>query len=287
MSSFEDLRDFLARHPIRLPDSTPYPEGGQIWRASWNDVELDVYLAQADEDSVFAAPVSPQSEATRTSASYVIDQEESPLGYALAVWVGSELAIPLFVLEGCYGVAKFRPNTPTQSELTEAARAADAHALLRTRVHRKLQTLAGATWRPEEDAIGPIRPLVKQRGSTLRDVADRTSLTVSMLRRLSSMGWWLTPAQISELAMALDVPTSDLPRSDPLTDKPNLVRTINSPRRRSSLRRIAERRGISEITTRLEVAGQVLAAAGREVPGLDPDSRERWEQLLDLYLTDA
>ena len=290
MSSFEDLRDFLARNPIRMPDSTPDPQGGQIWRASWSDVSLDVHLAEANEDSVLAAPVSPHSDATRTPGTYFIDREESPLGYAFAGWASLQMELPLFVLDGCYGTAPIQleePDTTPQSELIEIARAADTQAIFMARVHEKLKELAVATWRPEEDAIGPIRQLVKQRGSTLRDVSDRTSLPEATLRLVSRIGWWLAPVQVSELALALDVPISDLPRSDPLRDTPNLVRTINSPRRRSSLRRLADNLRISEIESRLEAAGQLLAAAGREVPGGDPDSRERWEQLLDVYLADA
>ena len=290
MSSFEDLRDFLARNPIKMPDSTPEPQGGQVWRASWSDVSLDVYLAEANEDTVLAAPVSPHSDATRTPATYFIDGEESPLGYAVAVWASLRMELPLFVLDGCYGAAPIQleePEVPTQSELIEAARAADTQAVLRARIHQKLEELAAATWKPKEAAIGPIRRLVKQRHSTLRDVSDRISLPEAMLRQVSRTGWWLTPAQVSELAFALDVPTLDLPRSDPFTDTPNLVRTINSPRRRPSLRRLSDRLRISEIEIRLETAGQLLAAAGREAAGGDPDSRERWEQLMDLYLADA
>jgi hypothetical protein len=288
LSSYEDVRDFLAQHPIRMPDATPEPQPGQTWRAVWEDVVIDVHIVEAGDDLVLAMPVTPYSGTASQSAHYLGD-DESPLGYAVELWHDLQRELPVQVLDGCYGYVEeplSEVDLPAQSELKEAARVTDPRSELIDRLERELEQLAKATWMPHSQPIGPIRDLVRNAGLRLRDVKEHTSLQDEILLRINGSAWWLPANQIAELSDVLEVPRSDLPRSAPFFDTPELPRAINSPKRRAEFRNLSARKGLSEGEARLEAAHQILAAAARQ-SGRDVDERARWEHLLDVYLHDA
>ena len=282
------MREFLAQHPIRLPDATPEPQPGQIWRAVWGDAVIDVYIVDAGDDLVLAIPVTPYSGTASPSAHHLGD-DESPLGYAVAVWPGLQRELPALVLDGCYGQIEDpldEGDLPAQSELIETARAADPRSELIDRLEGQFEQLAAATWMPSEQPIGPIRDLARNAGLRLRDVRDQTSLADEVLTRINRSAWWLPANQIAELSEVLATPPSDLPRSEPFFDTPELPRVFNSPKHRAEFRDFSRRKGISEGEARLEAAHQVLAAAARQSRP-EVDERARWEHLLDVYLHNA
>lgn len=287
MSSYEDVREFLTQHPIRMPDAIPEPHHGQIWRAVWEDAVLDIYIVDAGDDIVSAVPVTPDSGIV--SATHRLGVDESPLGYGVAVWIGLQRKLPVFVLDGCYGQIEDpldEVDLPAQSELIDSARAADPRSELIRRLEGQFELLATATWMPPEQPIGPIRDLVRNAGLRLRDVRDQTSLADEILTRINRSAWWLLANQIAELSDALATPPSDLPRSEPFFDTPELPRAINSPSRRAAFRSFSRRKDISEGEARLEAAHQLLAASARQSRP-EVDQQARWEHLLDVYLHDA
>lgn len=269
-----------------MPDATPEPQQGQIWRAVWEDTVIDVYIIDACDGIVSAMPVTPDSGIV--SAIHHLGDDESPLGYAVAVWPGFQRALPAFVLYGCYGQIEDplgKVALPTQSELIDRAREADPRSELIRRLERQFELLATATWMPFEQPIGPIRQLVQSAGLRLRDVSDQTSLANEILTRINRSAWWLPANQIEELSEALATPPSDLPRSEPFFDTPELPRAINSPNRRAAFRDFSRRKDISEAVARLEAANRVLAAAARQSKP-EVEEQARWEHLLDIYLHD-
>jgi hypothetical protein len=270
-----------------MADATPKPQQGQVWRAGWEDAVLDIYIVDAGDDIVSAMPVTPDSGIVSTT--HRLGEDESPLGYAVAVWVGLQRGLPVFVLDGCYGQIEDpldEVGLPAQSELFDSARAADPRSDLIGRLERQFERLAMATWMPPEQPIGPIRELVRTAGLRLRDVRDQTSLADEILTRINRSAWWLPANQIEELSKALATSPSDLPRSEPFFDTPELLRALNSPNRKAVFRDISRRKGISEGEVRLEAADQVLAAAARQSRP-EVDEQARWEHLLDVYLHDA
>ena len=281
------MREFLAQHPIRMPDATPEPQQGQIWRAAWEDAVADVYIVDADDDIILAMPVTPDSGIV--SAIHHLGEDESPLGYAIAVWAGLQRELPLIVLDGCYGQIEDplgEVDLPAQSELIDSAREVDPRSEFIGRLERQFELLATATWMPPEQPIGPIRELVRGTGLRLRDIRDQTSLADEILTRINRSTWWLPASQIEELFEALATSPSDLPRSEAFFDTPGLPRAINSPSRKAAFRDFSRRKDISEAEARLEAADQVLAAAARQSKP-EVDEQARWDYLLDVYRHDA
>lgn len=284
MTLYENVRGFLARHPIRMPDTTPEPVAGQVWRATWDDAVADIYITRAHDDTVRFLPITAYSPAIANPLAY-LSADESPLGYASAVWREDEREIPIFVLDGCFGsVAEIQvePPSPPQSDLSEAARAADPGWQLQLSMERQLDDLAAATWIPQGQPVGPIRDLLRDAGLTLRQLSQQVSMPEDLLVRINTSSWWLNQATASSLSDALGVPVTSLPHRAPFATDPELPRAINAPARRASFRQKSLREGITEAQVRFAAANELLlAAARRSAPGVS--EHDKWNHFLDMY----
>ena len=76
----------------------PDPERGQVWRLEWDGRVEVVALVGVAADAVDVVPVGDDPEFA-DPATVVVAQAESPLGYALGVWVALEQSVPRVVLD--------------------------------------------------------------------------------------------------------------------------------------------------------------------------------------------
>lgn len=288
MTGLEKIREQLAETPIVLPTETPDPAAGQVWRATWDDAAANVYIEAAPTPGwVRVLPVTAEPEFVR-SVKFFLDRDESPMGYVAAVCRQPQMDVPTFVLEACYGSLPSMEEEPDDqpTELTGEARSADPKYQHEALLARQLETLASASWTPRDQrAVGPIRTLVEQTGSSLRHLREAVGLTADEISRILDHAWWLSTDQLRRLADHLQVSVLDLPEGDPFTDEPELLRVTEAPRLRSRLREYATRHGLSEAGGRFQVASRLLAGARARSFTRAEDRTAYWEELLDDYLS--
>lgn len=287
MTTFEQLRAAIASKPIRIPDSVPVPEVGQVWRAIWGSTVSNVYIDDVSDDTVAVLPVTGDPSLVPSVRTY-LGAAESPLGYPSAIWGVPRVDVPVFVLAGCYGEVPdsseevIRPRVP----LSARAQSADPGWRLEQHVRQVLASQADARWLPRARPVGPIRLLMRSAGISARALAEGTGLPTDLLAMILDGSWWISPQATEVLTTTLGVSAPDLPSEDPLIGAGELVRAINSPTRKRAFMRRGRHDGVPEAKARFVAAQQLLPARARRAASTT-DERSRWDQLLDTYLENA
>ncbi len=286
MTAYEQFRATLALNPIAIPDATPYPQVGQVWRAAWTEAVSNVYIVATTPDTVTALPVTGDPEIV-SNPYCLLDVAESPLGYAAAIWRSPHVEVPTFVLDGCYGEIPgiHEELVDLSTPLSERARAADPSWQMQQRLSETMLCLKEATWLPESQPVGPLRTLMQRAQVSARTLSERMAATEGTLRLIVDGSWWIGDDAIALLADALAVPAADLPHGDPFAAAPELPRAVNSPARKRAFQQRAERDGVAEAKARFDAVQQLLPALTRQA-GRDINERAKWDQLLDVYLSD-
>ena len=58
MTAYEQFRTILALNSIAIPNATPDPQVGQVWRAAWKEAVSNVCITAATPDTVTVLPVT-------------------------------------------------------------------------------------------------------------------------------------------------------------------------------------------------------------------------------------
>ncbi|MEU3516717.1 hypothetical protein ABZ770_15715 [Streptomyces sp. NPDC006654] len=271
-------------------------EGGQVWRARWEDVSVLVLVLDVGTHEVSAVPVTidPQGE---DENSVVVDGSRTAFDVDVTVWTGLASNIPVRVLErvvdawgedllectvariqGRSGpvAAGVREGLPIRSALEPAAE-------VRADVADDLEYLRRAPGLPVEEAGQPAETLASLLGDRL-DLAllcNALQLPQPQVMKLLRGKTPLSPDQIDTVASATGLAAEQIARMvRPLPA--DLVYLVEHPRWRSVWVRQAQRMGVSETQARLSGGYGAFALAARQTGGGPTD----WEARLRQFLRD-
>lgn len=287
----------------RIPDAllkafaagdVPQPQPGQLWRLEWEGAAALAMTWGIHDDFVTVIPVG-EDPAFADEYTLHASPETTPIGISLALWVGLESAVPMFVLERLLGpldllqdveVARkaFRAGVQpkvgvaTGSPITDPL---DEGLQYREELAARITEFAEARWLPEMDEeVASIEQLAEAAAVSVDEIPDRLALPPAERLRFHRKLRPIYPEEAEQLSELLRTEPSQVLATNPRLPK-ELVTTLDQPRWRPLLRASGRSQQIPEPEIRQQVAYSVLAHAARRTgeTGPAPD----WERLIKDY----
>lgn len=256
----------------------PQPE--EIWHLEWDsDAALAVVLSAGD-DGLEVAPVT--AEGPGDAATVVVPAAESPLGVALFVWLGLRRPVPLGVFSRPGGSVRIDQDAPAAAS---AGPLTPDTAMLRAELAGVVDRFSAAAWAPSPAmAAGAVSlsQLLRDRNLKATELARAAGLQPADITALARGVREMSADEASRLAAALNVTPDTLRR--PAVIPPALIRAVERPLHRLTIRLRALGENIGEAAMRLQVAHGVLAMPAR-TSAADRDA-QTWDELVRHYLGD-
>ena len=264
-----------AKPPAAENEELPPLAPGQFWRLEWLGETGHVLVISVEEAVVEVLPVVEDPELIEGTLIYW-STEDSPLGFAAAVWSGPRVTVPSFLFDRYYGHVEL--STLPEADGRSPTPYSPAVAALIGSVISRLESLSAADWVPTADGDNWDSALM--------------SAKVSYADLAAALG--LSNAELEELTTGTRLPSdeersviADLLRRDPVhlpgaaTIPLELVLAMNRPAVRPDIRRFASERRIDEETARQSLARDFVTAAHRTAKA--GSAREFWERVVDDY----
>jgi len=272
----------------------PEPQPGQLWRLEWEGAAALAMTWGIHDDFVTVIPIA---EDPAFSDEYTLhaEPEETPIGISLALWVGLESAVPMFVLERCLGLLGLLPEV----EVTRKAFRAgvlpkvrvtigsaitdplDERLQYREALAARITELAEARWLPEmEEEVASIEQLAEAAAVSVDEIPDRLSLPPAERLRFHRKLRPIYPEEAETLGEWLGAEPNRVLATNPKLPK-ELVAALDQPRWRPYLRASRAQHQIPEPEIRQKVAYSVLAHAARTTG--EADAALDWERLIKDY----
>ncbi|MGH2732281.1 MAG: zf-HC2 domain-containing protein [Actinomycetota bacterium] len=273
----------------------PDLECGQLWRLEWEDIAaLGVLLRVRDED----VTLIPAGEDPHMADEYtlILEEDQSPLGISLALWVDLETVVPLFVLDRWMGVvdllaeveevrtafqnggrpASVNTGRPILHPLDERLQYREALAVRFTRLAD-----AGLLLEVGEPGKAPsLLEIMNNAGAIPSEVAGRLGISAADMYSLLRGQRSPTTEEAAGLSEVVGVAPDILLRAGGDLDQ-GLVRILSHPKWRPAIRQRARERRSTEIAERMRVGYEVMAHAARRA-GVR-DAPLDWDRLARDY----
>jgi plasmid maintenance system antidote protein VapI len=264
----------------------PEPIAGQLWRASWGELnELVLVLAVAG-DHLRTAPVTVDVDYADEDT-VVLPADATPLSVELAVWLGLQRDLPFGVLDRYLGSIGERWRKAEDVERGLASgdprrgpaclSAADPRAEYRARLDDTLDMLAAATWVPT--GSGGLPQLLRAAGLDPQQLVTLLGMTPQQALAVLRGQAPLSSDQADRLVQVSGHGTDELLAANPPLPA-DLVARLDRPRRRAQVRELARRRQVPETAAWRAAAFGTWALAARQT-GDKVDAA--WDQRLDRY----
>lgn len=294
-----------ALRQLAEPDLDAVPRSGEVWRLEFDDLTSIVVVLRVEGDDASVAPIGEDAHLA-DPATLLVEDEESPLGFAVGVWVGLEAVVPLFVFDrrldelaamgdleilrrwvrtgaGEPPAGRRRPP-PVTSDLDPRARYRDA-------LREDLLGLAATARLRSTPTGGPVVSV----GEALR----RAQLSPGQVA--ADLGWPRERARrmFHDAVVASDEEALRVARRyglggdavDALTHVPApLLILLHEPRWRREVRTWAYQRELPETVARRQVAEEAVASRLRSAggrPGVDAGDQSAWEAVLEAFFRSA
>lgn len=227
------------RSLMTAPASASDVEPGQIWQLTWRDRHLLVAVIAVADWQVLSAPVTTDISLAE-ELTLLVEAAQSPLATALAVWVRSRAAVPLFVFDRPLGTlppvgsarltAQAALQQLTRAHLTGCAASSDLpvgrplseNDLDRLAMHDALleqtewfaaagaglvdsdgvPTAARQMPATEQHPAQPLSDLLRDSQLSLAQLAERTGINMGRLVDLARPGSTAKPHEIAAIEQA-------------------------------------------------------------------------------------
>ncbi|WP_133058046.1 hypothetical protein [Mycolicibacterium vulneris] len=280
---FDDCRD----HPI---------DGGQIWRATWDDVALLVLVTGVEHAEIEAIPVTLDPGA-EDAESVVLEPALTAFGVGVTLWVGLRTTLPFRVLDEIIDeipnqIASWVTAATTDSRLPRPKgvqlgrppeTSFDSSVTIRTGVEDDLEALRAT----------PALPIAKRPERVTRTLASilgravdlkvlvgalsRHGLSQSDVMSLLRGKRPLTPDLVDTITRVTGVEPALIAEAvQPLPVE--FVEEVDHPRWRPIWRKRVHDEGLDEATARLRASYEMFALAARQTGSRTPDWSARLAQ---------
>lgn len=257
--------------------ATADPAPLELWRAEWAGVALLVLVLEESEGQYRIIPATFEEPSTPVTAE--LPAAATSLGAALYLWYRLERSVPL----GAFLAPVASISADALPERVEVAGTDAATVLHMTQLMAAVDVLTGADAPLRKGAraapaatveavLRPFRPSV---------LASTTSLPLTSITALKRGDRQPTREEAELLAAVVGVTAEEL--SGPVSLPEALIRVVQRPVHRTSIRLRAAALQLSEAVMRLRVAESVAVLPARTARGAARDLQV-WDELVQQYL---
>ncbi|HEV2345818.1 MAG TPA: hypothetical protein VGS97_17090 [Actinocrinis sp.] len=266
---------------------TADPVVGEIWRASWGDVVKLLLVLGYRQGSARVAPVV-LDVVDADQDSLIVDARCSELSVPLAIWVALACELSERVLERKIAHVTFNVREPDWERHLVAVNCArwgrtvtsvlDRAAEQRAALEDALETFHHARWiSPSSGGLGKmIRESAVSLGDLVALLGCDRARALAIIRGQQAV----TAKEADRLAPALGVGAARILEANPMPPEA-LVASLDRPRWRAQVRRLAQQSGASEASAWSTAAFGTWSLAARQTGGTDEGPA--WEERLNRF----
>lgn len=261
-------------------EATPQP--GQIWRLEFTGAVCLGYLAEVTRTEIHVLVVGEDTQYADNRTA-VVPAEQSPLGFPLGIWTDLHRRFPRYALDRKLG--ELATSHEAHDATDAPVSAVDPRRRYRLRLREQLDALEEAVEKvdepSDEDALGTLLRNQNVDPSDLREALDTRRARAAFQGQL-----YLAPNDpaVEKLAALTGLPVSAIRSALPHPPAPLWIQ-LHRPRWRSSTRRWASDRDLSEVTARWRVAEEVGAGSFRRTGAAAGETD--WEQALEDFFRNS
>ena len=254
---------------------------GQLWRASWDDLNELVLVLDVLGDRVEIAPVSLDIDYA-DEETVVLPEQATPLHLEVAVWLGLRRDLSMGVLDRCLGAVERWRHLLSSAGFEDLRRGsrlliADPRAEYRARLEDAFDVFAAATWVPI--GSGALAEMLRSAGLGPEQLVTLLNVTPQQAFAVLRGRAAISAEQAGLLTEVLGSAPDDLLAANPSLPV-DLVARLDRPRRRVQVRELARRRRMPETEAWRAAAYGTWALAARQA---GDRSDPAWDDRLDRY----